>query len=97
MVNIDPVKKLDFKSDTGTTGKLDNVDAEAWRVPYEPTIMSIIERTTAAIGPLRAKSSRAALLEGKDLSGVMHPKVPTWVEGSGSGGPILIPRIFATV
>ena len=49
-----------------------------------------------ANGPERAKSRSAALLDGNDLSFVIHPVSPKIGENNGNGNPILIFLLLAT-
>jgi hypothetical protein len=91
-----PIRKLDFITMAGTTGKLAMSAVDACAVKKMPPTRQAKETTVEANGPLRAKSRTAALFDGNDFSGVMHPNSPSCGEGSGVGNPILIPFIFAT-
>jgi hypothetical protein len=92
----EPIRKLDFITMAGTTGKLAMLTGDARAVKKIPLTRHAKETTVEANGPLRAKSRSAALFDGNDFSGVMHPNSPSCGEGSGTGNPILIPFIFAT-
>ena len=94
-VNV-PAKRLDFTITAGRTGNFTNAAGEARTVSKTDAMMHPIEAIVVAKGPLRAKSSKAARLGGKDLIGVTHPKVPISKEGIGVGRPILIRRHLAT-
>mmetsp|Transcript_1838 Transcript_1838/g.4289 ORF Transcript_1838/g.4289 Transcript_1838/m.4289 type:complete len:156 (+) Transcript_1838:1205-1672(+) len=71
---IDPSKKFDFIACTDKKGNRAICTADALLVSATPP--KTIHRDTArdAIGPLSAKSTRAARFGGKDRRGVMHPK-----------------------
>eukprot|EP00555_Chaetoceros_dichaeta_P000426 CAMPEP_0198277264 /NCGR_PEP_ID=MMETSP1447-20131203/65754_1 /TAXON_ID=420782 /ORGANISM="Chaetoceros dichaeta, Strain CCMP1751" /LENGTH=120 /DNA_ID=CAMNT_0043972269 /DNA_START=544 /DNA_END=906 /DNA_ORIENTATION=+ len=56
-----------------------------------PTTIIIIETAAVMRGAAMARSKRLERDCGKDLRGVILPKVPIWSEGSGTGKPILIP------
>ena len=56
------------------------------------------DTASAVMGPLRAKSTKAALFDGKDRRGVIHPKKGRLEtrDGIGTGGPIFIFFCLAT-
>ena len=91
-----PTKKLDFNRDAGTTGNLAMSMGDACVVKNMPPMMYPKEARMPANGPLNAKSSSAARLDGNDFRGVMHPNSPNCGDGSGTGNPILIFLILAT-
>lgn len=71
---IDPSKKFDFIACTDRKGNRAICPGDALLVSAIPPRTMSSEAAKAAIGPLRAKSTRAARFGGKDRSGVMHPK-----------------------
>jgi hypothetical protein len=96
---IDPRRKLDFMLATGITGNRAMSKADALLVKKMPPNTKPSDNARAESGPLNAKSSKAALLGGNDLSGVMHPKngkEAICSEGMGTGGPIFIFLLLAT-
>ena len=58
-VKIELAKKLDFSMATGTNGNRRSVSWVAYKVLYEPNIISTVDNNIAAIGPLNATSKSA--------------------------------------
>jgi len=69
-----PRRKFDFIACTDRKGNRAICPAEALLVSATPPRTMHSETARDAIGPLSAKSTRAARFGGKDRSGVMHPK-----------------------
>ena len=91
--NIDPRRKLDFMLATGMTGNRAISKADALLVNSAPPNTKPRDTVRAAMGPLNAKSNRAARLGGKDLRGVMHPNkgdIAKCNDGIGTGNPIFM-------
>ena len=92
----EPIRKLDFNARAGTTGK-DAISIEdALVLKTIPLIKHASDTANALNGPHKEKSSKSDLVLGNDLIGVMHPNIPSWNEGIGTGNPILICLFLAT-
>merc|ERR1712194_224445 len=90
---IDPIKKFDFIACTDRNGNRAICTADALLVSSTPPKTMPSDTASAAIGPLSAKSNRAARLGGKHRMGVMHPKNGKLEKKGveiGTGNPILI-------
>lgn len=90
-VTMDPTRKLDFSMATGITPRYGRTSAGVLIVHDNPTTINMIETAAVMRGAAMARSKRLERDCGKDLRGVILPKVPIWSEGSGTGRPILIP------
>mmetsp|Transcript_3708 Transcript_3708/g.9430 ORF Transcript_3708/g.9430 Transcript_3708/m.9430 type:complete len:113 (+) Transcript_3708:617-955(+) len=90
---IVPIKKDDFMMAAGTTGKVAN-DSDPTVSPRPDTI-SIRDAIIETPGPHTATSNKSDRVRGKDLRGVIDPKVPTCNEGRMTGHPNLTPLALA--
>ena len=71
---MDPIRKFDFIVWTDKNGNRAICPADALLVNITPPNTMHSDTARDVIGPLRAKSTKAARLGGKDRRGVMHPK-----------------------